>query len=73
MSEHPKFQKWAELASKQMKGKSIDTLDWMTPEGIKVKALYTAEDLDGIETVNTLPGMAPYTRGPMTTMYAGRP
>jgi methylmalonyl-CoA mutase len=56
-----------------MKGKSVDTLDWMTPEGIKVKALYTAEDLEGIENVNTLPGMAPYTRGPMTTMYAGRP
>jgi methylmalonyl-CoA mutase len=73
MSEHPKLQKWAELASKQMKGKSVDTLDWMTPEGIKVKALYTAEDLEGIENVNTLPGMAPYTRGPMTTMYAGRP
>ncbi len=73
MSEHPKLQKWAELAGKQMKGKSVDTLDWMTPEGIKVKALYTAEDLEGIENVNTLPGMAPYTRGPMTTMYAGRP
>jgi methylmalonyl-CoA mutase len=73
MSEHPKFQKWAELASKQMKGKSVDTLDWMTPEGIKVKALYTAEDLEGIENINTLPGMAPYTRGPMSTMYAGRP
>lgn len=73
MAEHPKLQKWAELASKQMKGKSVDTLDWMTPEGIKVKALYTAEDLEGIESINTLPGMAPYTRGPMTTMYAGRP
>ncbi|MGB3213041.1 MAG: methylmalonyl-CoA mutase [Desulforhopalus sp.] len=73
MSEHPNLQKWAELASKQMKGKSVDTLDWMTPEGIKVKALYTAEDLEGIEAVNTLPGLAPYTRGPMATMYAGRP
>jgi methylmalonyl-CoA mutase len=73
MSEHPKLQDWAELASKQMKGKSVDTLDWMTPEGIKVKALYTAEDLEGMEAVNTLPGMEPYTRGPMATMYAGRP
>jgi methylmalonyl-CoA mutase len=73
MSEHPKLQDWAELASKQMKGKSVDTLDWMTPEGIKVKALYTAEDLEGMESVNTLPGLEPYTRGPMATMYAGRP
>jgi methylmalonyl-CoA mutase len=73
MSAHPGKNKWEELASKQMKGKSVDTLDWMTPEGIKVKALYTAEDLEGIETVNTLPGLAPYVRGPMATMYAGRP
>ncbi len=73
MSEQPTKQTWAELASKQMKGKSVDTLDWMTPEGIKVKALYTAEDLDGIESVNSFPGLPPYTRGPMSTMYAGRP
>ncbi len=73
MAENAKLAKWAELASKQMKGKSVDTLDWMTPEGIKVKALYTAEDLDGLDALNTMPGMAPYTRGPMTTMYAGRP
>ena len=73
MSENPKLQQWAELAAKQMKGKSVDSLDWMTPEGIKVKALYTAADLEGLEGVDTMPGMAPYTRGPMTTMYAGRP
>lgn len=73
MSVHPERQKWEELASKQMKGKSPDSLDWMTPEGIKVKALYTAEDLEGIESINTLPGLAPYVRGPMATMYAGRP
>lgn len=73
MSDNAKLQKWAELASKQMKGKSVDALDWMTPEGIKVKALYTAADLEGLEAVDTLPGLAPYTRGPMTTMYAGRP
>ena len=73
MSEHPNKKKWVELAEKQMKGKSIDTLDWTTPEGITVKPLYTAEDLEGMESVNTLPGMEPYVRGPMATMYAGRP
>ncbi len=73
MSAHPDKKRWEELASKQMKGKSVDSLDWMTPEGIKVKALYTAEDLEGIESVNTLPGLPPYVRGPMATMYAGRP
>ena len=73
MSEHKDLGKWKELASKQMKGKSVDALEWLTPEGITVKPLYTAEDLAGMETVNTLPGMAPYVRGPMATMYAGRP
>ena len=73
MSKHPEYQKWAELASKQMKGKAVEKLDWMTPEGINVKPLYTAEDLEGMESANTLPGMAPYVRGPMATMYAGRP
>ncbi|MDA8403064.1 MAG: methylmalonyl-CoA mutase [Desulfobacteraceae bacterium] len=73
MSEHPQKPKWTELATKLLKGKSPETLDWMTPEGIRVKALYTAEDLEGMEHVNTLPGLAPFVRGPMATMYAGRP
>jgi methylmalonyl-CoA mutase len=73
MSEQPTLKDWADLATKQMKGKSVDSLDWMTPEGIKVKALYTAEDLAGMENSNTMPGLPPYTRGPMSTMYAGRP
>jgi len=73
MAQHPKLPKWTEIAEKEMKGKSVDTLSWMTPEGIKVKPLYTAEDLEGMESANTLPGMAPYVRGPMATMYTGRP
>ncbi|MBB5346838.1 methylmalonyl-CoA mutase [Desulfoprunum benzoelyticum] len=73
MASHPEKTRWEELASKQMKGKNPDSLDWLTPEGIKVKALYTAEDLEGLESVNTLPGLPPYVRGPMATMYAGRP
>ncbi len=73
MAEHPQMNQWKELAEKQMKGKSVDTLLWDTPEGIPVKPLYTAEDLENLEHVNTLPGFAPYARGPMATMYAGRP
>jgi methylmalonyl-CoA mutase len=73
MAEHPQLNQWKELAEKQMKGKSVDTLLWDTPEGIQVKPLYTAEDLENLEHVNTLPGFAPYVRGPMATMYAGRP
>jgi len=73
MSQHPDFQKWEELAGKLMKGKPLDSLNWQTPEGIGIKPLYTAEDIEGLESVNTLPGLAPYVRGPMATMYAGRP
>ena len=68
MTDHPQKQKWTDLATKQLKGKSPDTLDWMTPEGIRVKPLYTAEDIEGMEHVNTLPGLAPFVRGPMATM-----
>ena len=73
MSEHPDLQKWKDLAVKQLRGRPLEDLNWMTPEGIPVKPLYTEEDLKGMEHVNTLPGFSPYVRGPMATMYAGRP
>ena len=49
------------------------SLDWLTPEGIKVKALYTEADLAGLDHLGSLPGCAPYVRGPRATMYANRP
>lgn len=64
---------WDALATQQMKGRSPDDLIWNTPEGIPVKPLYTAADIEGLEYADTLPGMAPYVRGPQATMYAGRP
>ena len=73
MSEHPDLQKWKDLATKQLRGKSLEDLAWDTPEGIRVNPLYTAQDLEGMPHVNTMPGFAPYVRGPMATMYAGRP
>ncbi len=73
MAQHKDYDKWEEAATKLLKGKPLSTLDWDTPEGIKVKPLYTAEDIEGLESANTLPGFAPYVRGPMATMYAGRP
>ncbi|MFS8146622.1 methylmalonyl-CoA mutase [Rhizobium sp. R635] len=63
---------WAELAQKELRA-SPETLTWHTPEGIAVKPLYTAEDLDGAGHLGSLPGFAPFTRGPRATMYAGRP
>ena len=44
-----------------------------TPEGIVIKSLYTAEDLETLEHQQTLPGFPPYVRGARATMYAGRP
>ena len=73
MAEHVDKQKWINLATKQLKGQALESLDWDTPEGIRVKPLYLAEDLEGMEHLNTLPGFAPFVRGPMATMYAGRP
>lgn len=73
MSENPDRKKWEELAEKQLKGKSPETLNWETPEGICVKPVYTAEDIENLEFANTFPGLPPFVRGPMTTMYAGRP
>jgi methylmalonyl-CoA mutase len=67
------YEQWVEMATKQMKGKSPDTLNWKSPEGITVKPLYTDDDTKGLESLSMFPGMAPYTRGPMATMYAGRP
>ena len=64
---------WRALAGRELKGKPVETLDWETPEGIVVKPLYTERDLDGLAHMGSLPGMAPYTRGPRATMYAGRP
>jgi methylmalonyl-CoA mutase len=73
MGEHQDYKKWQELAEKQLRGRPLEDLTWNTPEGINVKPLYTREDLEALEHVNTLPGFPPYTRGPMATMYAGRP
>ncbi|HSV28011.1 MAG TPA: methylmalonyl-CoA mutase family protein, partial [Candidatus Omnitrophota bacterium] len=64
---------WEALASKDLKGASPDTLNWETPEGITVKPLYTAADLEGLETLDTLPGFPPFLRGPRATMYAAKP
>jgi methylmalonyl-CoA mutase len=75
MSKFPRktLDDWRQLALKESKGKPLDSLTWETPEGIAVKALYTAEDLEGIDHLDSLPGLAPFVRGPKATMYAGRP
>ena len=64
---------WAELATKQMRGKPPRDLTWVTDEGVSVKPLYTAADIESLPYNDTMPGLSPYLRGPQATMYAGRP
>ncbi len=64
---------WAALAARDLKGAAPESLDWETAEGIRVKPLYTAADLEGLEHLGTLPGFPPFVRGPRATMYAQRP
>ncbi|MFV0663546.1 methylmalonyl-CoA mutase family protein, partial [Denitromonas sp.] len=73
--ETPKFSldDWHKAAAKTAPGNDPSALNWVTPEGIVVKPLYTAEDVSGLEYTNTLPGFEPFVRGPQATMYAGRP
>ena len=75
MTELPKnpLADWQALASKELKGADPATLDWLTPEGLRVKALYTEADLAGLDHLSSLPGSAPFVRGPRATMYANRP
>jgi methylmalonyl-CoA mutase len=68
-----KLQDWAQAAAKSAPGGDAANLQWLTPEGITVKALYTAHDTAFLAHANTLPGFAPFVRGPQATMYAVRP
>jgi methylmalonyl-CoA mutase len=46
---------------------------WPAPEGIDIKPLYTPADLDGLDALDTYPGLSPFLRGPYPTMYATQP
>ena len=64
---------WTRLAATELKDKEPEELVWHTPEGIDVRPLYTAADLEGIEALESIPGMPPFLRGVRATMYTGRP
>ena len=70
------LEEWNELANKELKNKASNgeqNLNWESEEGIQIKALYTKDDLEGLEHLNTMPGFPPFVRGPKATMYSGRP
>jgi methylmalonyl-CoA mutase len=69
---------WSRLAGAELRGGRVESLDWTTPEGIRVKPLYTPEDLAevefaGLKLRDMMPGFPPYLRGVRATMYANRP
>ena len=64
---------WQKAAAKSAPDGDLSRLTWRTPEGLEVKPLYTAADLQGLAYTDTLPGFAPFLRGPQPTMYAVRP
>jgi len=72
MSDNKTLADWSALAERELKS-SPETLTWQTPEGIAVKPLYTEADLAAAGHLGSMPGLAPFTRGPRATMYAGRP
>jgi len=76
MSKHARadLEGWRKLAADELRGRDPDAaLRVVTPDGLRIRPLYTAADLEGLECIDTLPGMFPFLRGPRATMYANRP
>jgi len=69
----PLIETWVNAAAKSAPDGDISRLNWVTPEGLTVKPLYTKADVEGLPYTDTLPGFAPFLRGPQASMYAGRP
>lgn len=67
------LEQWNKAAAKSAPGGDVSALNWVTPEGLTVKPLYTAADTAGLPHADTLPGFEPFLRGPQATMYAARP
>ncbi|KAK9812974.1 hypothetical protein WJX72_006753 [[Myrmecia] bisecta] len=64
---------WHERAAKEAKGDPYEKLSWETPDKIKLKPVYTEQDVKGLGSREELPGVYPYTRGPYASMYTLRP
>jgi len=64
---------WQKQAEKSAPAGKVDQLGWQTPDGIHIKALYTAADTRDLPFTNSLPGFEPFIRGPQATMYSVRP
>ena len=73
MKKDSSLENWKKNALNELKKTEIDSFVVETPEGIVIKPLYTSFDVNGIDHLDTIPGEAPFLRGPKATMYTGRP
>ena len=73
MNMNKKKEIWEKKVSDELKDKSSIDLETLTPEGIKIKPLYTQTDLKNLKHLDFFPGQEPYVRGPKASMYKGRP
>ena len=65
---------WQNLAEKELKKNNQNkSIKWKSSDGIVYKSLYTEEDLNGLQHLQSLPGFPPFLRGPKATMYTGKP
>jgi methylmalonyl-CoA mutase len=69
----PGLDAWEKAAARSAPEGDVAKLNWTTPEGLTVKPLYTQADTAELPYADTLPGFAPFLRGPQATMYAVRP
>ncbi|MEL6437569.1 MAG: methylmalonyl-CoA mutase family protein, partial [Pseudomonadota bacterium] len=72
-AKEPGMAEWEALATRELKGKPLTDIETVTEDGITIKPVYTADDLGGVDHLDSLPGTAPFVRGPRATMYTGRP
>ncbi len=72
MADDTSLENWRKQTEAETQ-KPVSELATETLEGIRIKPLYTAADLEGLAHLDSLPGSAPFVRGPRASMYAGRP
>eukprot|EP00903_Cladosiphon_okamuranus_P019154 g17617.t3 len=76
-ADHGYPEAWRRTAEKQLRGARVESLESETPEGITLKPLYCAADLERCQAVadptQDAPGLFPFHRGPYATMYTSRP
>jgi methylmalonyl-CoA mutase len=73
MSQIPDFSELSFNFKGSSSAQSKSKFSWETPEGISVKPSYGPDDTAQLDFLDGVPGVAPYLRGPYSTMYVQRP